>query len=165
MKSNTIITIVGIIVLLVGLVTFSYLSKGGSTELNSNIISSLSVNEESYSFGTISMKDGNVSKDFEITNSSNEDVNLKTILTSCMCTNAYLVKLDGSIKGPFGMSGHGGALPANELIKAGENRIIRVVFDPNAHGPAGVGQIDRLVTLTDSAGGQLQLEIKATVTP
>ena len=55
--------------------------------------------------------------------------------------------------------------PANEIIKAGESRKIRVVYDPNAHGPAGVGQIDRFIELTDSNGAKLQLEIKANVTP
>ena len=63
------------------------------------------------------------------------------------------------------MPGMGYVPPANELIKAGESRTIRVVYNPNAHGPAGVGRIDRFVTLTDEAGGALQLEIKALVTP
>ena len=76
-----------------------------------------------------------------------------------------MVKGDGSTKGPFGMAGMGYVPPANETIKPGESRIVRVVYDPNAHGPAGVGQIDRFVTLTDSSGGTLQFEIKALVTP
>ena len=63
------------------------------------------------------------------------------------------------------MPGMGFVPPANEVIKAGEIRAIRVVYDPNAHGPAGVGQIDRFVELTDSSGGAIQLEIKALVTP
>ena len=53
----------------------------------------------------------------------------------------------------------------NETIKAGESRIIRAVYDPNAHGPAGVGPIDRFLILTDSSGSKLELEIKAIVTP
>ena len=55
--------------------------------------------------------------------------------------------------------------PVNETIKAGESRTIRVVYDPNAHGPAGVGPIDRFAILTDKSGGKLQFEIKALVTP
>ena len=82
-----------------------------------------------------------------------------------MCTTAFIVGPDGNVKGPFGMPGMGYVPPANEIIKAGESRIIRIVYDPNAHGPAGVGQIDRFVTLTDSDGGTLQFEIKALVTP
>ena len=118
-----------------------------------------------YDFGTISMKNGNVTKEFSVTNPTNQDITVKTVLTSCMCTVAFIVKSDGSAKGPFGMAGMGYVPPANEVIKAGESRVIRVVYDPNAPGPAGVGQIDRFVSLTDSSGGTLELEIKALVTP
>ena len=112
------------------------------------------------------MKNGNVMKEFTVTNPTDQDVTVKTVLTSCMCTNAFVVSGDGSVKGPFGMPGHGGAVaPANETIKAGESRTIRVVYDPNAHGPAGVGRIDRFVTLTDDSGVTLEYEIKANVTP
>lgn len=82
-----------------------------------------------------------------------------------MCTSAFIVGPDGILKGPFGMIGHGAVPPANEIIKAGDSLIIRAVFNPNAHGPAGVGKIDRFITLTDTNGGTLNLEIKATVTP
>ena len=64
------------------------------------------------------------------------------------------------------MPGHGGVVPkANALVKAGELLDIEVVFDPNAHGPAGVGRIDRFINLTDENGGELQFEIKALVKP
>ena len=118
-----------------------------------------------YDFGTISMKNGNVTKDFIVTNPTDQDVFVPTLVTSCMCTKAFLVKPDGTTKGPFGMPGMGFVPPVNETIKAGESRIIRVVYDPNAHGPAGVGLIDRFVTLTDESNSSLQLEIKALVTP
>jgi hypothetical protein len=127
--------------------------------------SSLTAVETLYDFGAISMKDGNVTKEFEVTNSTDQEVVVKTVLTSCMCTSAFIVKSDGDLKGPFKMPGMGYVPPANETIKAGESRIIRVVYDPNAHGPAGVGPIDRFVTLTESSGAKLQLEIKAVVTP
>jgi hypothetical protein len=54
---------------------------------------------------------------------------------------------------------------ANELIKAGSSLDIEVVYDPAAHGPAGVGAVDRFVYLTEPNGGTLELEIKAVVTP
>ncbi|MDP1707325.1 MAG: DUF1573 domain-containing protein [bacterium] len=127
--------------------------------------SSLIASETLYDFGTISMKNGLVNKEFTITNPTNLDIMATTVLTSCMCTLAYIVKENGDLKGPFGMPGMGYVPPANELIKAGESRVIRVIYDPNAHGPAGVGRIDRFITLTDASGGALQLEIKALVTP
>ena len=111
------------------------------------------------------MKDGNVTKDFTVTNSGDKDVFVPSLVTSCMCTKAYIVEPNGTIKGPFSMPGMGYTPPANETIKAGESRIIRAVYDPNAHGPAGVGFIDRFLILTDASGGKLELEIKAVVTP
>lgn len=127
--------------------------------------SSLVTAEALYDFGTISMKAGNVSTQFLVTNVSDQEVLLKTILTSCMCTVAFVVESDGGIKGPFSMAGMGYVPPANETIKSGDSRTIRVVYDPNAHGPAGVGAIHRFVTLTEDSGASLQLEIKAVVTP
>ena len=129
-------------------------------------MSALVASEASYDFGTISMKNGNVIKEFTVTNPTAEAITLEAVFTSCMCTTAFIVGADGSAKGPFGMPGHGGAVPpANESVGAGESRIIRVVYDPNAHGPAGVGRIDRFITLTDDSGTTLEYEIKANVTP
>lgn len=129
-------------------------------------VSALSASETSYDFGRISMKNGLVEKTFAVTNTNSEDVFVEKITTSCMCTTAFITRADGEEKGPYGMVGHGASVPkANETIKAGETRTVRVVFDPNAHGPAGVGLIERLVMLEDSTGGRLDLSISATVTP
>jgi hypothetical protein len=164
---KTTLTIAAIVLVGVGLMWWGRANQAVLPDQSGNNKESpLIAEEKSYDFGSIRMKDGNVIKEFTVTNPTGEDVTVKTVLTSCMCTTAYLIKPDGSSKGPFGMAGHGGAVPpANELVKAGESRTVRVVFDPNAHGPAGVGQIDRLVMLTDSEGGTLELEIKALVTP
>ncbi|OHA21676.1 MAG: hypothetical protein A2849_02125 [Candidatus Taylorbacteria bacterium RIFCSPHIGHO2_01_FULL_51_15] len=127
---------------------------------------SFSVSDTVYDFGVISMKNGNVNTEFTIQNLTDKEITIKTIVTSCMCTSAYIVGLDETVKGPFGMPGHGGAVPpANEIVKVGESRVIKVVYDPNAHGPAGLGSIDRFVTLTNSDGQELTLEIKAIVKP
>ena len=82
-----------------------------------------------------------------------------------MCTKAFIVEPDGTLKGPFSMPGMGYVPPADETINAGESRKVRVIYDPNAHGPAGVGPVDRFITLTDNSGGRLDLEIKALVIP
>ena len=133
---------------------------------STKIENKLETTEAFYDFGTISMKNGNVSTTFNVSNSSNQDINLKSITTSCMCTVAYLLKQDGDKKGPYGMPGHGGLAPkVNEIIKTGETRNIEVVYDPNPHRPAGVGMVDRFIYLEDGEGEVLQLEIKATVTP
>jgi len=159
---GVIIVIVLIILILGGIFIFG---EGTSSQNNqSGRISQLQAPEKIYDFGTISMAKGNVEKIFKVANSTDKDVFLKTVTTSCMCTSAYIVRGD-STKGPFGMPSMGYVPPANETIKAGESINIKVVYDPNAHGPAGVGIIDRFVYLTDADGGKIQLEIKANVTP
>src|SRR3989338_10095237 len=67
--------------------------------------SALTAPETLYDFGTISMKNWNVTKEFTVTNPTNEDITVKTVLTSCMCTTAFIVEAGGKIKGPFSMPG------------------------------------------------------------
>lgn len=153
--------------IVLGIIGLMFLGRGNQTSSapqDSGAVGSMTVSEKLFDFGTISMKDGLVDHVFKVTNSSDKDIYIKKVYTSCMCTNAYIDGADGE-KGPFGMEGMGYLPPANEIIKAGESRNIKVVYDPNAHGPAGVGAIDRFVYLTDASGGTLRLEIKATVTP
>lgn len=127
--------------------------------------STLYAPEVFHDFGTISMKNGDVLKNFTIVNPTGKDIKLKTVVTSCMCTKALIIRPDGSQKGPFGMPGMGYVPPANEIIKPGESRVIRAIYDPNAHGPAGVGMIDRFIKLVDDSGNEIELEIKALVKP
>lgn len=163
--------IILIVIILLGLFVWGYSTNSGTPasvqgiQTNNNQETLLTAEEILYDFGSISMKDGNVSKDFIVKNNTEVDIFVSKVVTSCMCTNAYIVKPDGSVKGPFGMVGHGAGYPADENIKPGESRIIRVVYDPNAHGPAGVGPIDRFISLTDDSDNELQLEIKAVVRP
>ena len=170
MKSNIILAAVIFCVALIGLLVWGYgNNKDTTAEIQKTQFtgnkSSLVAPSVFYDFGTISMKNGNVSHDFLISNPTDKDIIINTIETSCMCTSAFFVKPSGSVDGPFGMPGMGGANAANDTIKSGETGTLRVVYDPNAHGPAGVGTIDRFITLTQSAGATLQYEIKAVVTP
>lgn len=162
---NKIIIIITLVVVgIIGLIVWGK-SAQNRVEADTGAISNLDFSEKLYDFGTISMKDGLVTKDFTVTNNTDKDIVIPSLVTSCMCTKAYFVKPDGSTKGPFGMPSMGFVPPLNETIKVGESRIVRAVYDPNAHGPAGVGLIDRFLILTDAAGGKAQLEIKAMVTP
>jgi len=171
MKSKTVIIVLVVCAVFVGLLVWGYTRKGGTAASVQGVFSTktspskLTASEMVYDFGTISMKNGKVAKIFKITNSTDKDVEINDIMTSCMCTTAFLETATGE-KGPFGMVGHGGPMvQIDEIIKAGESRDVKVIYDPNAHGPAGVGQIDRFVTLTDAVGATLNLEIKAVVTP
>ena len=136
------------------------------TDGTSIIKSALVASETLHDFGTISMKNGNVDKEFTLTNPTSVDITISSVATSCMCTTAFIVGSDGVTKGPFGMPSHGTLVPpANKVLKAGEELIVRVVYDPNAHGPAGVGPIDRFITITEKTGDTLELKIKGLVTP
>ena len=167
-KATKYVLFVGILIIALGALLL-YARPDGQNSAGVSIRQeqgTLSADRAVHDFGTISMKNGNVSKTFTVANPTNEDIKISNLSSSCMCTNAYILNSDGSRKGPFGMPGHGGAATrANEIVKAGESIGIEVVYDPNAHGPAGVGMIDRFVYLEDENGNKLQFEIKANVTP
>lgn len=117
-----------------------------------------------YNFGKISMAAGNVSKVYWIKNISGDPLNINKLSTSCMCTDATLITREGR-KGPFGMPGHGPTPRIEERLAPGESAQVEVVFDPAAHGPAGIGQTDRIVTIENDAGLPLELRFSAMVTP
>ncbi len=124
----------------------------------------LSGPEQRFDFGEISMAKGPVTHDFALRRDDPEPVTITRISTSCMCTEARLITSQASW-GPFGMPGHG-RLPAIEAtIPPGEPVTISVQFDPAAHGPSGIGRIERIVEIVDSAGRTSQLTIAALVTP
>ena len=162
-------TIIGgavLVLFLVGLFWLGGRGQAGSpapaAENQSSTV--LSANETKYDFGAISMARGPVSRRFTVKNNSAETVTVESLTTSCMCTNAYF-ESGSERRGPFGMIGHGTTVPKlNEIMPPDGTATIEVVFDPAAHGPAGVGQIERQVFLTDSAGGNLIFDIKAVET-
>lgn len=158
-----------VVILFIALAFFARPSAPGTRETAStaraaHATSTLVTSARLFDFGTISMKNGNVEHAFTVENPTTQDVTLREVSTSCMCTTAFIV--DGSDKeGPFGMPGMGGSTKTERIIKAGGKVIIDAVYDPNAHGPAGVGAIDRFISLVDTNGSKLELEIKAVVTP
>ncbi|KKR68308.1 MAG: hypothetical protein UU10_C0027G0001 [Parcubacteria group bacterium GW2011_GWF1_40_6] len=179
MNKQTIITLIVILIGITGLAIWSKnVIPASTTEATSksNLTrteGALVVDELFYNFGKISMKDGNVSKVFKVTNNSATDTIISKVYTSCMCTAAYVLLPDGGKLGPFGMPGHGGVAempghgngPAGEVLAPGETREIEVVYDPNAHGPAGVGLIERAVILEDENKNVVEFTFRASVTP
>ncbi|MDP3934638.1 MAG: DUF1573 domain-containing protein [Candidatus Giovannonibacteria bacterium] len=136
----------------------------GKNGLPAGKAGALTVQENNYDFGSISMAAGKVSKTFAIKNTGTDPLAINQLYTSCMCTEATL-KIVGRSAGPFGMPGHGFAKRINETILPNEEAEVEVIFDPAAHGPAGVGRIERAVYLENSAGAPLELKFSATVTP
>ncbi|MDP4001255.1 MAG: DUF1573 domain-containing protein [bacterium] len=133
-----------------------------STDMGGNEF--LDVSEVSYDFGTVSMSSGDVIHEFTITNSNTEAIEIAKIQTSCMCTDAFFIQGDLN-KGPYGMPGHGAIPKVEEILYPGEKATIKVVFDPTAHGPAGIGPIDRSVFVETGKGASVELRIKGNVTP
>lgn len=164
MNKKAVSIVVAIVVAVIGLMAWGYGRTVAPTEAEHVASSSLAASETIYDFGTISMADGNVSHSFRVTNPTDKEVRINDLQTSCMCTTAYITG-GGSKEGPFGMPGMGGMTRADLVIGARGNAEIEAVYDPAAHGPAGVGAIDRFVYATEENGGTLRLEIKALVTP
>jgi hypothetical protein len=160
--------LLGLVAIVVaGLIWFSNNSKteAPTAAINGKSSGDLTLKESEYDFGTVSMARGKVSKEFTLENKSREDVNIGEVFTSCMCTKAEL-KVGSRTAGPFGMQGHGLARSANLVVKPGEEMIVKAIFDPAAHGPAGVGPIERQIAIYTSAGNNpIVLDFKAVVTP
>ncbi|MBI2003723.1 MAG: DUF1573 domain-containing protein [Parcubacteria group bacterium] len=155
-----VITIAGLIGILAWL---GAVNTGGNSQ-SSEGPAVLSAAEDSFDFGTVSMADGKVSYRFSVINTVEKEIKITAVYTSCMCTEAILT-LNGENLGPFGMPGHGGVPRVNKNLGIGEEAVVEVVFDPAAHGPAGVGLIERVVYLENDSGAPLVLMIKALVTP
>jgi len=124
----------------------------------------LTTEERAFDFGTISMAAGEVRHTFLVKNGGTAAATVKKMYTSCMCTTATLTA-DGKTFGPFGMPGHGFIPAIDASIDAGATASVEVVFDPTAHGPAGVGTIERIVRLEQASGEALELHFRAFVTP
>ncbi len=165
MNKNMVATIALIALAIVGLMWWgSANDMPAHSQPAVNMKSALSALQKTFDFGVISMKNGNVDHVFKIANPTDKDVLIERLSTSCMCTTAYIIE-GASRTGPFGMPGMGYGSKASKLFRAGGTMDIDVVFDPNAHGPAGIGPMERTIDLTDANGGVLQLQIKALVRP
>lgn len=118
-----------------------------------------------HDFGTISMAAGNVSTTYRIKNDGAAPLTIDRIYTSCMCTTAMLVTASGRKQGPFGMPGHGPLKAVRAQLAPGEIALLEVVFDPAAHGPSGIGRIERVVTVNAMGTPPLELGMVAMVRP
>lgn len=163
MNKNIISIVIGILVL-GGLIWFARPAQNNNAvSASSNGI--LTVEEtNNYDFGTISMGKGLVRHTFKIRNESSEAVLINKMYTSCMCTTASIL-LGGNRFGPYGMPGHSATPSINQAVNPEEEAEIEVVFDPAAHGPAGVGKIQRVVIIENNAGRPVELSFTAMVTP
>lgn len=167
MKSKYILGILFLLVLLAGIVWIARPGENGTNNqarLNGTVQKgNLTATETFYDFGSISMAAGNVSRVFTVKNTGTSAITIEKIYTSCMCTTAIL---RGEREwGPYGMPGHGFTGTMKEELGPGKEARVEVIFDPAAHGPAGVGRIERSVYLESDTDANLELQFTATVTP
>ena len=120
--------------------------------------------EQFFDFGPISMRAGNVSHRFWFRNEGLDPATIHRVYTSCMCTTATLVKGMRTI-GSYGMPGHGPLPVVDQTLEPKEVAYVDVVFDPAAHGPAGLGRTERTVTIETRSGAPLTVAFVAMVTP
>ena len=160
--------VLGLIVLVAALAFFwrggAFSQKPDLDEKNLASPQELEILAKSFDFGRISMAKGNVSYKFQLKNTGDKKVLINKIYTSCMCTSA-LLKTSAGEWGPFGMPGHGYVPSLNILINPGEMIEAEAVFDPAAHGPAGLGKFERLVYLEGASGSVQELKIAGEVMP
>lgn len=117
-----------------------------------------------FDFGAISMAAGTVRHTYAVANTGPDPVAITGVQTSCMCTAATVVN-EGRRTGPFGMPGHGRMPTIRETVAPGAMVQVEVTFDPAAHGPAGIGRTERVVTIETDRGAPLQLGLVAMVRP
>lgn len=166
-KFKQIFILSGFIALIIlGLIWFSNRSAVKTpAAIGTNNGGSLTVEESNYDFGTISMAKGKVSREFALENKSGINVEIGEVFTSCMCTSAEL-RVGDKFAGPFGMPGHGIIASAGLIVAPNNKLIVKAIFDPAAHGPAGVGSIERQINVYTSSGkNPVVLKFKAVVTP
>ena len=120
--------------------------------------------ETYYDFGNVGIKNGLVNHEYILENASGKTVKIGKVSTSCMCTSAQL-KIGDKTYGLFGMPGHGGASKANAIVKPGEKVFVKAIFDPAAHGPAGIGEVSREIYIDTGAAEPIILGFKVNVTP
>ncbi|MBI5221535.1 MAG: DUF1573 domain-containing protein [Candidatus Magasanikbacteria bacterium] len=148
----------------IGLIVYFAVNDGGqnspaaaSASKNSNQLAS---EEDNFDFGTVPMGNGKVSHSFKLKNDGESALLINKVYTSCMCTNANVISASGT-SGPFGMPGHGGAISkANVTINPGEEFSVEAVFDPAAHGPAGVGLAQRSIFLETNSTISPKVELR-----
>lgn len=136
----------------------------GSAQVAQTGTAVLAAEHTNFDFGSISMAKGNVMHEYVVRNTGSAPLTLGKMYTSCMCTQAR-IRIGDTMLGPFGMPGHAMIPRLNKTLAPGEEAVVEAIFDPAAHGPAGVGRVNRVVTIEIDGGAPLELSFTATVTP
>lgn len=122
-------------------------ASGGDRFINNTKADGISAAIESIDIGKVGYGNGLVSKTYQLKNDTGRDLKLKKIVTSCMCTKAR-VKFSEKTTKYYAMEMNGDKNPIISYdFPAGSTAELEFNFDPAAHGPAGIGPVDRVITL------------------
>lgn len=120
-------------------------SSGNSSSLGQLVpLSNLEISPQPFEFGDVSMKKGIVNQTFTLKNKTGQPIEVARVETSCMCTEASL-KVGDKESPYFGMPGHTSNPGWQATIPQDGEVVLTARFDPNAHGPEGVGLARRVV--------------------
>lgn len=138
-----------LIILVVVLVGGSFLFFPNEQKVESSSV--LSIDTILYDFGEIDIYGGNVTTKFLLTNEGTEDIIIIDGTTSCGCTTAEIEGIS------FGMHEK---MDEDFVIPAGQSISMTVIYDPLAHGPSGVGLVQRSVFLKTNSKETPKLEVR-----
>lgn len=128
----------------------------------------LAVDSSLVDLGEIPIKGGIVEAIYTLENNGSESITITRGETSCMCTEAAIRSLDGTLSKRMKMPGHGAPVGnMNIEIKPNETAELIAYYDPMAHGPNGTGPIKRDVILHTNSNVQstLSVSFQGVVTP
>jgi hypothetical protein len=157
--------IIGIIsftlIALIGVVYWGTRAGATAPQVQADTQASLAIESNRYDWGVIDINGGMASYSFPIRNQGETPLKLFNVTTSCMCTTAQLIG-DSNQSEKFGMHEKSSAIFE---VQPGETAQLLVEFDPAFHGPSGVGQISRTITLNtnDPGNSQLTFQLSANV--
>ena len=102
----------------------------------------IGIDHREFSFGTVRLSSGIVVHRYPIKNIGTKDLKIANLASSCACTKVYFKSSTqesprASMKGMTRITDWVG------ILKPGESAEIIMEFDPNFHGPTGVGKITR----------------------
>lgn len=145
-----ILGIIGIII--IGALFFTANTQNDKkAEENKQTVSPISVDKMFYDFGDIDIFGGKVNTDFLLKNEGEEDVEIISGTTSCLCTEGEIENMK------FGMHGQTGG---KVIISAGGQKKLTATFDPLAHGPNGTGKITRQLILKTNSTETPEIEVR-----
>lgn len=149
-----------VVIAVMGVIVWGFLG-GGNVSDKAYSAGALVADEKSYDFGKISMAAGKVSRKFILRNDGTDPVKIINVATSCMCTKANVTDGAGKVYGPFGMPGHADAGNKTSIeVLPGKEIELEAVFDPAAHGPAGVGLAQRSIFVETNSAKFPRIELK-----